>query len=454
MYCGDGAGADSANVPTAMRNYFKYSASIHLIQRQSYGNTAAWTAILKEQLDLHQPVYVSGQGPSGGHAFVCDGYNTDGYVHYNFGWSGSANGYYVSDKPNEFTSGVAAIIDFIPDRTQGYPINGNNTWTISWMKGIISDCSSPVDNYSAGTTSKWLIDPSAEGNATENITINHIEMDLAAGDFLRFYDGADESAPLLGEFSGNTAFSAITSTGSKLLVKFTSASTSPTAKGFLISYEAKPMQCCDPRSPIIFTDFHGFFTDGCPDDMNYNNNTGPCKWNINPKNANADTQIKIRFTRIDTEEGFDVINIIDMDKNKLVKSVSGRYLPSDELPEFLVQTKKIQISFTSNAFVNGKGFEVEYIVAINNITELENVNNISIFPNPVKDNLFVKFNATVADNFDIALYSVTGQMILKETLNNFAGDYNNAFNINGLAQGVYMLQIKSSKGIITHKIVK
>jgi len=454
MYCGDGSGAYSYTVPSAMRNYFKYASNIQQVQRTSYSTTAAWTTMLKGQLDLQQPVYVSGQGPSGGHAFVCDGYNTDDYVHYNFGWSGSANGYFVSDKPNEFTSSVAAVINFIPDRSQGYPINGNDTWTVSWMKGNISDCSGPVDFYNKGVTSKWLIDPGAEGNVVENITINYVKMNLAAGDYLRIYDGDNESATLLGEFTGNNPFDAVTSSGDKVLVKFTSAPDSPTAQGFMISYDVKAKQCCDPRNPITITNSQGSFTDGSPENMNYNNSTGPCKWFIYPKDAIAETEITLSFTRIDTEEGVDEIKIMDMDKNKLIATFSGKYLPTDELPVRTVNTKKIQVSFSSNPYINGKGFEVNYQVTHLGIKQLENVINLTIYPNPVKDRLYINFFAEVADNFDINIYTVTGQEIYKETLTNFTGDYNNMLNMSNFSQGIYLLQIKSSKGMITRKFVK
>ena len=454
-YCGpDGSGAYSNYVPNPMRNYFKYASNIQFLNRSSY-STDAWLAIIKNQLDLKQPVYTSGSSPTTGHAYVCDGYNSDDMVYYNFGWSGSSNGYYVVDGPYTYynlkTSG--AIINFIPDRAQGYPINCNNTWTISWMKGTIADCSGPVDNYYAGTTSKWLIDPALAGNHVKNITIGHIEMDLAAGDFLRIYDGETESDSLLGEFTGNEPFEAITSTGAKVLVKFTSATNSPTAKGFMISYDAEAIPCCDPRAPITMTARVGKFTDGSPENLNYNNNAGPCSWFISPENPLPETEITLKFNRLDTEEA-DVIKIINQSTNKLVANVSGRYGPEDELPQFTVKTAKIKVMFSSNSYVNGTGFEIEYEAKPVSINELEDLNYLAVYPNPVKDKLFVKFNTEIADDYNITICNVMGQIIYRETLNNFVGDYDNSLNFSSFAKGVYMLQIKSSKGMITRKIVR
>ncbi|HBB91548.1 MAG TPA: hypothetical protein DC042_07465 [Bacteroidales bacterium] len=49
--------------------------------------------LVLENLSRYQPVYVSGSG----HAFVCDGFDAEGFFHFNLGWSGYADGYYPFD---------------------------------------------------------------------------------------------------------------------------------------------------------------------------------------------------------------------------------------------------------------------------------------------------------------------------------------------------------------------
>lgn len=41
-----------------------------------------------------RPVLMEGTGPEGGHAFVLDGYQSDGKIHINWGWTGRNDGYY------------------------------------------------------------------------------------------------------------------------------------------------------------------------------------------------------------------------------------------------------------------------------------------------------------------------------------------------------------------------
>jgi hypothetical protein len=86
--------------------YFSYDKSIQNKRRSRYTDDE-WHAILKSQIDSRLPVYYSGYPESGaGHAFVCDGYREDEQglmFHFNWGWSGSANGYYVTTALTPFT---------------------------------------------------------------------------------------------------------------------------------------------------------------------------------------------------------------------------------------------------------------------------------------------------------------------------------------------------------------
>ena len=83
------------------------------VNRSSY-STDAWNLLIKTELDRLRPVYYNGQGDAGGHAFVCDGYDANNYFHFNWGWSGSNNGYFLLSNLNpstyEFNSQQAAII--------------------------------------------------------------------------------------------------------------------------------------------------------------------------------------------------------------------------------------------------------------------------------------------------------------------------------------------------------
>jgi len=450
QYCGNESGAYPTDVRPAMINYFKYNPDIKYVLKDNI-STEDWADMLKEQLDLGQPVFTSGRSPTIGHGFVCDGYDTNGMFHYNFGWSGLSNGYFFADNPWEFTTNFTATINITPDRSQGYPADCNGNRVLPYMRGVLSDCSGPIDNYAQGVTATWLIDPARNGNEAENFTITCNEFDLAAGDYLEIYDGENESATSLGKFSGSETFEPVTSTGGKVLVKFTSSTTSATAKGFMLTYQATEKQYCQE---IIFTTPTGQFTDGSPEDMNYVNSSMNCKWFIEPAGATLDSEITFEFLRLDTEEGKDEIKFINYEGAKPIGTISGSYGPDDELPIVVAKKAKgVMVTFTSNAFINGKGFEIKYSTDPVSIKEVENINNLVVYPNPASEKLNITFNTSTTDDFNITIYNVTGQAVYKETLNNFVGSYYNEINVNDLAQGVYLMQVKSSKGAVTQKIV-
>ena len=116
-YTQNGSGANSGDVPEAMVRYFSYSKKIHFEKRANY-NDEEWLSMLKGNLDAQRPVMYTGSGNQGGHAFVCDGYDDNDLLHFNWGW-GVANGYFSLGNLNPngyaFNKNQAAIFDIIPE---------------------------------------------------------------------------------------------------------------------------------------------------------------------------------------------------------------------------------------------------------------------------------------------------------------------------------------------------
>ena len=115
-YSTNGSGASSNDVPDAMKRYFNYSRRIHREKKDDYTNDE-WLSMLKNSLDEQRPVLYAGHGDAGGHAFVCDGYDDNNLLHFNWGW-GRANGYFALGNLNpigyEFNESNFAVFDIIP----------------------------------------------------------------------------------------------------------------------------------------------------------------------------------------------------------------------------------------------------------------------------------------------------------------------------------------------------
>ena len=119
MYGGSASGAYSADVPIAIADYFRYTENTNHLNRELYELTE-WEDMLIRNLEYGFPLYYSGSEPSGGHAFVCDGYReSDRKFHFNWGWSGYGNNYFAIDALNvmgsHFNENQTAIFDMIPD---------------------------------------------------------------------------------------------------------------------------------------------------------------------------------------------------------------------------------------------------------------------------------------------------------------------------------------------------
>ncbi|GHT39029.1 hypothetical protein AGMMS49965_03970 [Bacteroidia bacterium] len=122
----------------ALPAYFNYESQIDIITRDddrwdSY-NSGNWDNKLIGELEAGRPVFYSGRG-SDGHAFVVDGYRcSDKKFHFNWGWGGTADGYFATSllDPNSqnFTSLQMAIINIHPNLPGfSYPTSANGTST-------------------------------------------------------------------------------------------------------------------------------------------------------------------------------------------------------------------------------------------------------------------------------------------------------------------------------------
>lgn len=106
----DASGAQGSSIAPALRKYFKYDAGVVDRQRIMYSGTQ-WEEMIYNNLKNVGPVVMNGQSPlQGGHSFVCDGYDGNGYFHFNWGWSGISDGYYSLDALNPDAQGAGGAV--------------------------------------------------------------------------------------------------------------------------------------------------------------------------------------------------------------------------------------------------------------------------------------------------------------------------------------------------------
>ena len=143
IYSGESSDALLRNVFRGIIAFFNFNANIQYVQKSSYAyNEQAWYDMMYNEIDNHRPVYYMGyrvinnQGNQChiGHAFVLDGYDSNGRVHVNWGFQPEEyNSYFdwellspriYGDTPYEhdqkdegFNADQAAIIGLCADTT-------------------------------------------------------------------------------------------------------------------------------------------------------------------------------------------------------------------------------------------------------------------------------------------------------------------------------------------------
>ena len=125
QYGPNGSGSSYIYIPSALVNYFGYSEELSVVSRNNYSDED-WLDLMKGCLDTGRPIHYSGWPPNSGngHSFVCDGYNANNLLHFNWGWSGECDGYYSINAMNPslyaYTRNNIAIINICPpDCTSG-----------------------------------------------------------------------------------------------------------------------------------------------------------------------------------------------------------------------------------------------------------------------------------------------------------------------------------------------
>ena len=94
MGYGSSSGASEYAALNSLKTYFDYCEKGYMLTRDYY-SAEEWDQMLVDELTARRPILYCGFDTDGGHAFVFDGFNTDGYFHVNWGWGGYYDGYFL-----------------------------------------------------------------------------------------------------------------------------------------------------------------------------------------------------------------------------------------------------------------------------------------------------------------------------------------------------------------------
>lgn len=161
-YGQNSSGSIAPRYTHALIQNFGYNRLTSLQGRDFY-SFDEWNTMLYNELANARPIIFTGSSSTGGHAFVLDGYNQNGYYHVNWGWDGYYDGYYdvcvlnpsgtgtgASASADGFSTSQWAVVQLTPTQDTGRP-----------MCSIFGDAlyAQPLNSVSLGTKFQFGVQP-------------------------------------------------------------------------------------------------------------------------------------------------------------------------------------------------------------------------------------------------------------------------------------------------------
>ena len=144
-YQSSGSGSHTDLVLTALYTYFSYRPStLRYYYRECMNNEDEWENIIKRELNDGRPIQMSAASSSAGHSFVLDGYDSNSYIHVNWGWDGKNDGYYhmslMNPGSDRFVERQAILVGIEPNRDNAeerrmqVPVYLEDSLTTTWKQ--------------------------------------------------------------------------------------------------------------------------------------------------------------------------------------------------------------------------------------------------------------------------------------------------------------------------------
>ncbi|MFH0894953.1 MAG: CUB domain-containing protein, partial [Bacteroidota bacterium] len=177
---------------------------------------------------------------------------------------------------------------------------------------------------------------------------------------------------------------------------------------------------------------------------NYTNNSS-CQWLIHPANA---TQITLHFLEFDIEQNKDFVKVFNAQASTLIQTLTGSTLPAN----VSCNCNSMRVQFTSNTSNAYPGFKAYYTI-ITGMEELSGVDNLSLYPNPADKNFNFSFSLQNSELVSIKLSNILGEEMMSIPVQKNMEQYNQQVDVSNLSSGVYFLNITTTKGVNSVKLV-
>ncbi|MBO7492353.1 MAG: C10 family peptidase [Bacteroidales bacterium] len=439
----DGSGMNNHSAAYVLRTYFKYDpATAYLFCDSTDVN---WDSVIVAHLDRNIPMYYAGWADHewiSGHAFICDGYQIQDscyYFHFNFGWDGSADGYFYTDNlhpgSSNFNLAQELIVNCYPDTTlypypAAAPLTGSRLLTTT--AGSFTDGSRPESPYANNMDYTWTIRPSE----TDFVSISlHARYDLASGDTL--YISTDNPAITALALTGDSAKVDVTWDCTEIVCHLVTHQNDG-HHGIHVNYNSNVNAYCSGVQTI--TSPTGVLTDGSGADSYHNLTT--CKQRILLNNSYS--AVILHITDLDLEEGHDFLHIFKTSYNddNLVASLTGTVADTT----ITIENRRVNLLFETDEQNTAGGYSVEYTGGTVGIDEFKET-AMQLWPNPATTAISIFCKEPIQE---VIIYDIQGRAVANLT----GEDSEMTISLNHLQAGMYTISVRTQQAIHQRKFIK
>ena len=387
------------SIDNSLQDFFHYSRDMYVIAKQSGYTNDTWRAALIDEIDLGHPILYGGYAEQGGHGFVCDGYDSREYMHFNFGWSGVGDGYYPVDSISPGVGGAGGNVT--------YTFNDGNTALIGAVPLYAMRVSDTLFNLgAAGGRDSLLFSINDAVEASWNVSSDAAWLTLEEADFAR---------------SGWVMFNvdSMDAIGERMAtITFTQGTESLTVKVVQVNYDPNTM--CALTVVMESTRDGGWQNDAC---------------------LTLESPSGYVFGTARLESGMrDSVEIMVIPSGVYVVWHSGG--GTDRYINYYVRNSYGQTCVSAEyAYLTGGRHHVAAPCEMLAIDEAEQ-GAVRLYPNPVEGLLHVEAEGLSG----VEVYDMCGRRLLTAT--------QGLIDFGPLPQGVYMVRVATAQGSVVRKVVK
>ena len=477
------SGAFTSDAGKALTTFFKYDKSMRM-QDRSYFSNEQWIALLKQELDANRPMYHNGSGPGGGHAFVCDGYNSSNQFHFNWGWSGYGDGYFSVTPLSEFPNNNNVFVGQKADAggAQTYQIdmyyNTNLTSTatsVSPMQTFTVSAQFYNSGYSDVTGNMTCAIGLYQGNTLITTMGSKSLSGLKAGYYFTNAQSFSCQVPT-GTATGNYTIRALvkTSTSDWEVARAsygykTELPLQVTGQTYTITAQAEEGGSIEPQGNVqvteggsktfTFTANDGYVISQVLVDGS-NDPTAVANGSYTFSNVTANHTITAKFeqmtysiTATAGENGTiapsGIVKVLEGSSKKFTIEANENY----EIASVLVDgsnnpTAVANGSYTFTNITSNHTIEATFKLKGTNIEE-SNIFGLTLYPNPTDGELIINNEQLIINNVEI--YDVVGRPVVGS---NLCVRPATTIDISHLPSGIYFLRITTENGTVTKEVIK